>query len=228
MKTAFLILFSLCFAAGAFAQTPTDTIFLVKEKSRDTYHSVYIENNKLAPIYKQVLDFTILRDEQLYRQSIDYITKKYPQPAQRYNTLGISGKWYPLYQYEGNYYLYAPCDYMYHHPFSIAFDGVTDLTPEGFAISRINGFSKEGGSYTFSLDGLFYGETVRTIHVIDAEKGIAVIEERSGNGPPEYRLAVHHITAPNFPLIVNDCKGGKAAEYEFDEPDYQALLKNRK
>lgn len=228
MKTAFLILFSLCFAAGAFAQTPTDTIFLVKEKTRNAYHAVYIENNKSAAAYKEVLDFTILRDEQLYRQSINYLSKKYTQPTQRYSTLGISGKWYPLYLYEGGYYLYAPCDYMNHHPFSIAFDGVTDLTPEGFAISRINAFSRQGSSYTFTLDGSFYGEIVRTIHVIDAEKGIAVIEERSGNGAPRYRLAVHSVTAPNFPLIVNDCRGEKQAEYEFAEPDYKTLLKNRK
>lgn len=225
MKTAFLTLFSLCFAAGAFAQTPTDTIFLLKEKK--PYHAVYIENNKAAASYKQVLDFTVTRDGLAYKQSIDYLNKKYPQPAQRYNTLGISGKWYPLYRYQGNYYLYAPCDNIYQGAFSIAFDGVTDMTPEGFVFSRITSFSKTGKSHTFVLDNDSGGMT-RTIHIIDAEKGIAVIEERSGTNAPEYRLAVHSVTAASFPLIVNDCNGEKQAEYEFDKPDYQALLKNRK
>lgn len=225
MKTAFLILFSLCFAAGAFAQTPTDTIFLLKEKK--PYHAVYIENNKSAPAYRQVLDFNVIRDALSYRQSIEYLTKKYPQPAQRYNTLGISGKWYPLYLHQGSYYLYAPCDNIYQRVFSIAFEGITDMTPEGFVFSRITSFSKIGNSHTFVLDNDSGGLT-RTIHIIDAEKGIAVIEERSGNGAPTYRLAVHSITAPNFPIIVNDCRGEKAAEYEFAKPDYQSLLKNRK
>lgn len=219
-----LYFFLLLITTTAFSQTASDTLFLLKKKG----HRVYVENNPSAVAYKDVLSFAVDRDGTTYNQSVDYLNKKYKTSATRFTTQGISGKWYPLYLHNGTYYLYSPCDFIYHHSFAIAFDGVTDLTPEGYAVNRLLNYTKTGNSHTLQLDGSFNGEFTRTIHIIDAERGIAVIEEKRGNGLPEYYLAVHSVTAANFPIIVNDCKGEKQSEYEFAEPDYKALLKNRK
>ena len=76
------------------SQIIKDTLFLEK----DLNHKVFIEKKITSDYYKQVVDF----------KGFETVNS-----TKKIESFNIKSKWIRVYYYENNYFLYAPCDWMY-------------------------------------------------------------------------------------------------------------------
>ena len=216
---------SLLLPSISLAQTATDTIYIVPPQNN---HSIYIESNKASRLYNRILAFDFREDDPTYSSYLAYLQEKYEEPLPEQDLEDIPRQWCPLYLYEGNYYLYSPCDYYNQYLLSFTNNAVIDYTGEGPMPGRINLFRKEDGStYVFSVDSWFAPERTLILHIVDRDKGIAVMEETVPDAPPLYMLIVSADKARNYPIIVNDCRYDGNDEFEFEQPDFEELLESR-
>jgi hypothetical protein len=75
------------------------------------------------------------------------------------------------------------------------------------------------------MTGSFNRQRRWIIHIIDDKKGIAVFEEKNGKEKPYYYLMIAAEKIRSVPLIVNNCKFNKQSELEFEQPDFERLIK---
>ena len=132
-------------------------------------------------------------------------------------------KWIPLYSYNNEYYLYAPCEWiipkynitdtllMYYGwmdgIYGFSYDTIVQKSDEHYVIQGIKGFHN----------------TEINIHIIDKKKGIAVF--KFDDYKPHLYVDAEKIK--NFPLIVCDCNE-KYKEYEFPDIDLKKLIRDNK
>ena len=93
MKKSFSFYLTLLFTIFN-SQAKKDTLFLEKNK----YHRIFIEKNKNSNYYNSILDF-------IEFEPVD--------KTRKIESFGIKPKWIRIYQYKNNYFLYAPCDWIY-------------------------------------------------------------------------------------------------------------------
>jgi hypothetical protein len=239
-----LIVFSLTDANCQIAKTrsaqvstdvQTDTIFISREKGKDYYHKVYIEQNRQSPFYKELTDFKMDKFElDEYEENCRELKKRFPAPLKKFNLQGLPKEWIPLYKYKGKYYVYYPSE-----------EGnegrriITDSTmvywfmdgprPEPF----LNAKRIQENIWYLSINSYFKNMTAfknrpdakLIIHIIDPKNKIAVWEDKSQPVDERYELYIPKEYAGNFDMVVNYCLQSKTGEFQFDTIDYAALLK---
>jgi hypothetical protein len=207
-----------------------DTTFLVNERRILSYkddttgenkrfterNAVYINPNKLYKRYDEIFGFGINDDKYF-----EYLS--FPTKAEKKNLPeNLPKKWIPLYQYNDEYYLYSPCQWViakYNITdtaliyygwmdgiYGFRYDTIIQKSDDWFAIQEIKGFNDN---------------TEINIYIIDREKGIAVFEYNDNSYEPQ--LFVSAETARQFPVIVYICDS-LHPEYEFPEPDFDELI----
>jgi hypothetical protein len=213
----------------------TDTIFISREKSKDYYHKVYIEKNRLSPFYKDLMDFKMEKFElEAYKQNCLELKKHFPSHLKKYDLTGLPKEWIPLYKYKGKYYIYYPSE-----EGNMGRRIITDSSmvywfmdgpdPEPILSAKKineNNWYLDINSYCKNISGLKDRPDAKlTIHIIDPKNKIAVWEDASQPKVDRYELYVPKIYAKNFDMIVNYCLQNKTEEFEFDNIDYPTLLK---
>jgi len=231
---AFFVLpfFALC-CANSSAQVKhksADTTFLLREITKDDYHAIYIEKNREAKYYKQLVEFTMDAGNIAgYNSAYQSLKQKVKHPFKKSDLAGLPKEWMPLYRYKGKYYLYKPSEWG-----SIDRRIITDSTIVYWSMEEpypelLNLTSHTVNTYTFTTSNYMTNAAPSQliIHIIDPVNKIAVWEDRSRPLPYRYGLYISRATARNFDMIVNYTPYNKAIEFEFDKIDYPALLKHK-
>ncbi len=64
-----------------------------------------------------------------------------------------------------------------------------------------------------------------TIHQIDSKTGLSVFESTNESEMYKYRLYIPIESAKKFDMIVNYCDNQKQMEFDFDQIDFEKLIK---
>ncbi len=209
-----------------------DTTFLLEEIGDTSfyfYHSIFIDTNKKSKFYDRISDFDFDEyDSVTYNASLGYFKEKSIKLNKKVVT-GLPLKWIELYQYKDEFYVYKPSDFIGHYQVCITDTAFIDYTGEGPLASKIIDFRKiDTNTFKFKLTGAFYGDRTLIIHIIDEKRGIAVFETSFNEEDKNFSLMVSAQKIRNFPVIVNYCEDMKQMEFNFDEPDFEKLLRTKK
>ncbi len=198
-----------------------DTLFLMRNKTDEYYHFVFIDTDKSSRFYDEISHFEFDADDdtynQTYKYSLEYLKKNSITPK-RQTIHGLPLKWIVLYQFKNKYYTYRPSDFINHFKVGITDTTYIEYLTEGPYASLMIDFEKiDNQTFRFYLTKP-YGQHDRTltIHIIDRKKGIAVFEENFHNRDKSFYLMIDADKIRHFPIIVNYCKGMKQLEVEFD------------
>lgn len=152
--------------------------------------------------------------------------KKSSTKAQLLTSLKNENKYISLNKHQDNYYLYAPCDWMYHHEITIKEDSVFMLFGEPDAYKIIQKNIDKRNITTYKLQNEFLSDVSLSVKVLDQEKGISVLNFRRASNN-HYFLMVNSSKINQYPIIINDCPDTKVEEFEFDEIDAEKLFRQQ-
>ncbi|WP_285058172.1 hypothetical protein [Pedobacter ginsengisoli] len=223
MKYLLILAFCILTTTG-FAQQ-LDTVFL---KPRDKEgHAIFIDPNPNSAYYARIADTAYTRKDREHKESIRRLKSFKVKANKPLRITDIPLNWCKLSLYKGKYYLYAPSDWSYTRV-SLSDSIFIEMGMERM-IYGTSSFSKTGeNSYKISTVADYNGsKSSIDIHVIDPEKGIAVFEYlKLANDPSgRYELMIDVNKIKQFPVIVNYTPQHKEIEFNFDSPDFGALLK---
>ncbi len=201
-----------------------DTVFLLKEKRETGYHIIFIDKNPKSEFYKPISDFRFSDDEaRTYANYLGYLTA---QKLPRFTNRKFPRKWIVIYQYRRGFYAYYPSDFMSHYKVRLTDSTYIDyIGGEGPVANKIKSFNiVDSSTYRFRLTGGLAKDRRLTVHIIDAQRGIAVFEEDVTGWGKRYFLMIAADKVRGLPIIVNYCRDQKELEYNFKEPNYKKLL----
>lgn len=184
-----------------------DTIFIQK----DSLNKVFFINNKKTEYHIQLRDF-----------------KEFPKNSfvsKKKNI--VNGNWIPLYQFKNQYYLYHPCDVGISQRIQISKGHLTIESFEYYDYAILGKIIK----YSNNHYGLKYKDfnkekKLLEIYIIDELKGIAVFKFREKD-QVFFQLMVNAEKVNDYYVIVNYCEFSKIEEFQFEEINFQKLLKNQ-
>jgi len=221
-KLFLLGFFLLVQTVSVIAQANTRT-YIKKDGVNGEIHSIYIENDRTSKYYDKILDFGFDKyDQASYSNSLEYFKEKNIRLT-KIVVKDLPKEWITLKQYKGKFYVYHPCDFLFHYKVSINDTTFIDWTGEGPNGSKIISYKKiSDQAAELKLTGVY--EPVRTliIHWIDQANGIAVFENTVNN---DYELMIDAGKIKKVPIIINYCPTQKEMELNFGTPDYKKLLK---
>ncbi len=194
-----LLLVSTCYIN---AQIKKDTIFLIHNEIQ----KIYIEPNKESDYYTSLTAFF---------NSDAKGNKKLKKKSE---------KWVPLYRYHNDYYLYAPCDFVYHNPIQIKEKKLLVGGAET-VLYKIDKTKESLEKHQVKVEYQDYDGKRQYLEytIIDIQKTIAIFKFQS-----EYRFMVRAEKVKDYPIIINECIQGKVSEFVFAPSDYKALLRQIK
>jgi len=202
-----------------------DTTIIFKKIIDGDAHSIFIDRSKDSKFYESITRFKFQYfDEDSYAHSTDYL-KKQNITLTKVKPIIPWTNWVKIKQYKGQFYAYRPCDFLSHFRQSVNDSTFIDWTGEGPVANKIIGQQKiDHKTYAFQLTGIYDHDRKVIIHIIDAQKGIAVFEEITNGTYKRYYLMIAAEKIKSVPIIVNYCPTSKQAELQFDAPDFEALL----
>jgi hypothetical protein len=202
-----------------------DTLFLEREIKNGEYHSIFIDTNRHSEFYNQINNFELDKfDEQSYKQSILYF-KENNIELMKFNITEIPSKWVIIKEYNGKLYNYYPSDFYSHFQIKLTDSTVVLYTGEGPLANKIDSFEKlNQNEFKIKVSGIYTGFSNLIFHIIDKEKGIAVIENKIDENNSNYCIMIDSDKINNLPIIVNYCKTRKWIELNFEEPNYKLLI----
>ncbi|RYY06433.1 MAG: hypothetical protein EOP43_06380 [Sphingobacteriaceae bacterium] len=205
-----------------------DTIFISKDPLLGTAQSIYFDNNKNSTSYKRINYWKFLKfDQESYKESLDFL-KKRKLKLSKVTPVIPWKKWVILKQYKGKVYAYYPSDFYNHFKQSVNDTTFIDWTGEGPIANKIISQKKiDPKTYQFKLTGFYYKDRKLTIHIIDTKKRLAVFEDVTGEKEKRYYLMIESGKLNAVPLIVNNSETEKQLELQFDQPEFNKLLKNK-
>jgi len=227
MKRILTLLLCACSVVGMAQKR--DTVFLKARTSEG--HSIYIDQNRNAKIYKSIADTSYTALDREHKMSLKALSKYRTKSFKKSSTLDIPRKWYALKWYKGKYYVYAPSDW------SSARISISDSTfifqDMERTVSLVHKIAKTGADRYSILRTQEYAKRRSAVNIyrIDRKRGIAIFEnlyDDPDNKGSSYELMVDLNKIRNYPVIVNYSPQHKELEFGFDQPDFKALLKGVK
>ncbi|MDF2456307.1 MAG: hypothetical protein K0R51_2300 [Cytophagaceae bacterium] len=219
----FLVVFFLCGHTVSLIAQSTSRTYIKKEGVNGETHSIYIENDRTSTYYNKILDFGFGGfDQASYDNSLEYLKEK-NIVLSKTHIIDLPTEWITLKQYKDKFYVYHPCDFLFHYKVSINDTTFIDWTGEGTNGSKIISYNKiNDQAMELKLTGIYEPSRTLIIHWIDRINGIAVFENTVNN---DYNLMIDASKIKKVPIIINYCPTQKEMELEFDTPDYKKLLK---
>lgn len=200
---------------------------MFKDSLKGFSQSIFIDTNPSSKYYEHLTSFNFgLYDKESYHQSLEYLKENQDKLKKKSLIIPIK-KWISLKQFQGNFYTYFPCDFINANKISINDSTYINWTGEGPIGNKILQEKKLNAvTYQIKTTGAQYKERTIKIYIVDTEKGIAVFEEIFADRTKYYSLMIDIEKIKTVPLIVNNCEIEKQIEMEFEEPNYQSLIKN--
>jgi len=170
-----------------------DTIFIKNEK----HHKIYIEKNRNSDWYKYIAEFRDFNTEFSSEKIIQF---------------GLKSRWMRIYKYQGEYFLYAPCDWMY--------DTKIIMNDTKFQIQNSETVIFDIKSIKKSTDNIFIKcknpsnkeKTLLKIHPVD--KNLGIYEFIFSDKFETYKyLMLDADNYLNYDIIVNYCTDSKTNEF---------------
>lgn len=194
-----------------------DTVFIQKDSLLGTAQSIFIDNNRNSNFYDRINDWEFgLYDAESYKLSTDYLKENNLVLTKRTPTIPWT-KWVQLKQHKGEFYVYHPCDFLFHFKASINDTTYIDWTGEGPVANKIIKQKKiNDNAYKLILTGTYNKHRVLKIHIIERNLGIAVFEEKSKGSDKRRYLMIVSDKVKCVPIIVNNCETWKQNEMRFD------------
>lgn len=246
MKKIFYILCFVFYGSLCFGQNKPfilhDTTFLLRDLNKDgTYHRIYFDNTRTDKFYELIRNYKWESfDTTEYLRTIGYLKERNPYPFIKQDLRGVSQHWFPLYLYEGVYYLFSPIEWLIDG--RIDFNDTTFINytwegPEASLLKSFKQIDKKTYQINYIKNHVYHTDTIQQklkIHIIDKEKGISIFEYCSMDGKnKDYKLMVSADKVKLFPLI-NDYNGGDRMLYTnndhppyFDKPDFEKLINKK-
>lgn len=217
-----------CVYMGLFTNAQ-DTLFIsrtIADTPYAFYHAIFIDTAKNSVFRNRIAEYQFSRyDSTTYFDGLQCLERpNNKQKIPRFKSLPRN--WVPLFQYKGEYYTYHASDWCCIFRFRITDTTTMDHAVEGPEPSWIKSIKDHGkGKFTIQRNGGYRGDTV-TIHIIDAKKGMAIINFSSSKyARGSQVLMVDADKVHLFPTIVNYCVTDRMEEVEFDPVDFSKLLK---
>jgi hypothetical protein len=205
-----------------------DTIHYYYDTEYDTKNFIFIEHNRNSDKYQGISSFTFSRFDSInYEMSIDYLHSNNFVLTHITISDELPKKWILLNLYKSDYYVYYPCNFLYHHKVIIADTTYVDWRGEGPEANKIVSFQKiDNKTFVFKLAGYNRHNQELKIHIIDKTNGIAVFEEVLPDRENIFYLMISADKIRNMPIIVNECIGEIQDELDFDLPNFEELIRN--
>lgn len=226
MKYLYITVLLLCAVKSPAQSAKADTVFLLKEVSKDgDRHFIYIDPAGTSSYYKKIANFRFDRfDSTSYIESLQQL--KVPRRKVKSAPADLPRNWCPLYVYKGQYCLVTPTDFGYNLG-CLRLSDSTLITygGEGATAARVMKFEHTAKNYyKLQVNHMDTSAYNMDIFMVDRERGLAVF----GN-----RLMVSGDKVQLYPVIVDysDVKMVyPEGEYpvKFDEPNISALIKKAK
>ena len=207
-KTKYILtLFALGVTLVTNGQNLKDTVFIYKDSVFGTSQSIYydIRTNNISD--KDESYFLLYQsDEESYNYSLDYLMESKQNLIKRKPKIPWTS-WLQLKQYNGQFYIYKPCDNINFYGITINDSTFIDWKGEGPTANKIlNETKTDFNTYVFKLTGISEEKRKLTVHIVDSITGIAVFEEKVGRNKKIFYLMTPTIKRFNFPLIVHNCR----------------------
>lgn len=212
-----------------------DTIFLLREIGKSTnalYHAIYIDTT--SAIHNQLTDFSLGVFDSSYIEA-----KALLSPFKNFNkeiNKSFPRRWISIHQYKNEYFLYSPCDFMFHSRFEITDSSTLENIYGDFPVpGRINSIQSPSSTSLIIDRSLRWGKNndQLQINIIDPKNGIAIFTIdpkrlakegfRFFNAEFQF-LMVDANKAHLYRTIVNYCEE-KTSEFTFDSIKYKSPLK---
>ncbi|MCW3071801.1 MAG: hypothetical protein JWO44_1691 [Bacteroidetes bacterium] len=202
-----------------------DTTFIFKDTVDGELQTIFIDNNRESKFYDDISRFTFQQfDNDSYKISTDYFRENKLVLTKMKNVIPWTN-WVTLKQYRDSFYVYYPCDFLYHFRQSINDTTFIDWTGEGPVANKITEQKKTGNqTYQIDLTGIYDKDRRLVIHIINLKKGIAVFEEITNGKNNGYYLMIAADKIKSVPIIVNYCPTQKQTELKFEMTDFKKLL----
>jgi len=202
-----------------------DTLFIKK----DLEYYIFIDTTRNPKYYEKLDNFKFDKyDLELYEGYLKSFRENNIKLT-KHKLDNFPKKWRPLMWYNGEYYVYYPCDFCSNYRISITDTTLIEYWCEGPSVNKMSEYKKlNDNTFYFQLYELLSEKEINfTIYLIDKEKGIAVFKDDI-NG---YSLMIDVEKINNFPIIVNKCEFMKVddipIEYQNDlNIDFEELIKN--
>jgi hypothetical protein len=224
-----LVLIFISIGLQSFGQTNSqDTIYFHKDSVLGSIQSIFIENNNNSKYYTNISHFTFNRFQQRrYDNSIEYLEENNIELSKKV-IRGIPSNWIVLKQHMGDFYAYHPCDFLFHYKVSVNDSTYINWTGEGPVANKINEYRKiDQNTFAFILTGVYNNNSELIIHIIDQERGIAIFEKVLKDRPNVFSLMIDAKNIRKVPIIVNNCEYEKQSEFQFEDPEYEQLLRKK-
>lgn len=228
MKAIFYILTFLHFTF-MFSQVSKEKIYYIKKDNvKGHSQSIFVEKNKASQYYKDLTSFTLDSfDVVSYKNSLDYFKKK-NEFLRMQKTILPSTKWVELNQYKKKFYVYYPCDFNNLYQVSINDSTYIEWTGEGPIANKIqNQIKTNNQTYILRTSSVYDNDKIIQIKIIDKNKGIAVFKETNKKNIHNYYLMIMIEKIKSVPFIVNNCETQKQLELNFEEPNFEKLIKKK-
>jgi len=218
-------------ASGQFVYQ--DTVFIKRLKNDSLYHRIFFETNGQSVFYNFVSNFDFTQfDKNSYIRSLKYLKSRgLKLTRQTYGDLPT--EWVIVQVYKGKMCLYSPSDYYSHYKLKFTDTTVIDWSGEGPEAMRVSSFTKiDSLHYKINLQSQNFITKTMEITFIDKQKGIAVFHDLISPksfyaSKDRYFIMIDVKKMREIPLIVNSCEESKMGELDFDDIDYQKLLKRK-
>lgn len=203
-----------------------DTLFLTKT-SRQV---IYIAPLKVKDsLLKSMSDFHINSHDSAELQSLGIDLEKINN--NNIDTSIIPLNWLPLYYYNGKYYLYYRCDDTKIFNISIQSSMLVEWYMYGVTTKLISSIKKEDDK-TYLLKIKNEGNipsicTLYAFHTVGENENMTIVESFCQTKESRKALYTSLENAPQFDIIVNDCRYGKNDGINFDSIDFDMLLHNK-
>lgn len=226
MRSFFLYGALLCAGFCQAQPSKADTVFLLKEVSKDgERHVIYIDPAGTSSYHRKIANFGFGRfDSTNYAESMQWL--KAPRRKIKPVPADFPRNWCPLYVYKGQYCLVTPTDFGYNLG-CLRLSDTTLITygGEGATAARVMSFEHTAKNcYKLCVNHTDTSTYNMDIFLVDRERGLAVF----GN-----RLMVSGDKARLYPVIVDDSDLKMVypeGEYpvKFDDPNIGLLIKQAK
>lgn len=199
---------------------------LHQNRTTEFFHAIYIERNQEAKAFQRLLNFDFDDFErEANRESYREFNKRFPASNNKVDLQGLPEQWLPVFLYQNQFFLYAPCDWGNARRRIISDSAVINWYMDGPMPFPILGFHQPSAteSQLRLINPFNPPQQPRTLTIteLDAETGLSVWSY--DDQASEFQLYVPLQSAAAFELIVNHCEKNKQLEFEFDDVSLDSI-----
>lgn len=229
LKRHSLLFFISCFFIqfSVSQQYKSDTIFLKRGDSSNSFHRVFILNN-FSKYHTQL--FQNMKKDSAHIAEINIILNAglSNKKISIQSNLPL-GEWMSLHSYKEKLYAYSPSE-----PYINSYLNITDSSieindfSEGIIPMRITKIAKtKNNGIVFIIKGIYEYAQQITFYFLNKEMDLALVEIVNNEKQKSYEIMATKNKIFHMPIIINDNPTSRFGEWQFDKINYRKILNSR-